>query len=123
MNKSIIIAIVVVIVIVLAGLYMFTQTGNKTQTSNTNTNPITKETGLNISIENFAFSPADLKIKVGDTVTWTNNDGMQHTIKETGFESQALSRGESYSHTFSSAGSYSYYCGIHPNMKGRIVVE
>ncbi|MCJ7473074.1 MAG: cupredoxin family copper-binding protein, partial [Actinobacteria bacterium] len=76
-----------------------------------------------VSIEDFAFNPSDLTIKVGDTVTWTNNDGAAHTVKMDTFESETMPKGDTFSFTFSDAGIYKYICGIHPSMNGKIIVE
>jgi len=76
-----------------------------------------------VIIKNFAFDPSDLTIKVGDTVTWINNDGTAHTVKMDTLESDNLSKGDTFSFTFSDAGTFEYICGIHPSMKGKIIVE
>lgn len=79
-----------------------------------------------ISIENFAYSPEELTISVGETVTWTNKDGIKHDVaSDEGNElgSKLLSPNESYSHTFNAAGEYSYHCSPHPFMKGKIIVQ
>ena len=80
----------------------------------------------NVNIENFSFSQSHLNIQTGDTVVWTNNDKVPHTVSsDSGSElsSPTLSPGDTYSHTFDTAGSYSYHCNIHPNMKGGIIVS
>src|SRR3954454_16361643 len=78
-----------------------------------------------VTIQNFAFSPATINVSVGDTVTWTNQDPTAHTATGAGgsFDTGPLKKGESGSHTFQSAGSFSYICSIHPNMKGTVVVK
>jgi plastocyanin len=81
-----------------------------------------------IAIKNFAFSPAALTIKTGTTVTWTNQDGAPHQIASdpgtpVAFKSESLVNGASYQFTFTQAGTYSYYCTIHPSMKGTIIVQ
>ncbi|MBI2107135.1 cupredoxin domain-containing protein [Candidatus Woesearchaeota archaeon] len=79
-----------------------------------------------INIKSYAFSPAEIRIKKGDTITWTNNDAVSHTVtSDSGSElnSEALSQGESYSHTFNAQGTYEYYCKPHPFMKAKIIVE
>lgn len=78
-----------------------------------------------VEIEGFAFAPATLTIQVGDTVTWTNLDDVEHTATSTAgaFDSGLLAQGESYSLTFTAAGTYDYLCTPHPLMTGRIVVE
>lgn len=83
-------------------------------------------TGNNIEIKNFAFSPSTLTIKVGETVTWTNNDSTSHTVtSDSGNElsSGSISPSQTYSHTFNTAGTFDYHCSIHSSMKGKIIVE
>ncbi|MCL5985529.1 MAG: cupredoxin family copper-binding protein [Actinobacteria bacterium] len=80
-------------------------------------------TGNKITIQNFAFNPSEIQIKVGETVTWTNMDSAPHTIKSDSFNSSTLNNGDSFSFTFDKSGNYDYSCGIHPNMKGKIIVE
>lgn len=77
-----------------------------------------------VTIENFAFSPADLTIDAGQTVTFTNADGAPHTATATdgSFDTGRLNKGESASLTFSTAGTYAYACAFHPMMKGTITV-
>ncbi|MBE8523898.1 cupredoxin family copper-binding protein [Amycolatopsis sp. H6(2020)] len=74
----------------------------------------------------YKFSPADLTIAVGDTVTWTNHDTAPHNIVVTDgpekFTSPTLQTGQTFSHTFTKAGKYSYYCSIHPDMKATVTV-
>jgi plastocyanin len=76
-----------------------------------------------VSIANFAFTPADLSVKVGDTVTWTNNDNVAHTVTFSSFASDQLAPGATYSHKFDTAGSFDYKCSIHPSMLGKITVQ
>ena len=76
-----------------------------------------------VSISNFAFDPAALTIKVGTTVTWTNNDVVAHTVTFTDVaNSPVLNRGDQFSRTFTKPGTYSYICSIHPFMHGMVVV-
>lgn len=78
-----------------------------------------------ISIVNMAFSPASLTVTVGSNVTWTNNDNMTHTVTadDNSFDSGNIAMGSKYSKTFPTAGTYTYHCTIHPNMKGTIIVK
>jgi plastocyanin len=76
-----------------------------------------------VSISNFAFDPADLTVKVGDSVTWTNNDSVAHTVTFADFKSDQLAPGATYSHTFDKAGAFDYTCSIHPQMAGKITVQ
>lgn len=76
-----------------------------------------------VSIKNFAFNPAELAVKAGDTVTWINNEAAPHQIKADAFNSEALSQGQSFSFAFTQPGTYNYICSIHPAMAGKIIVE
>src|SRR5207237_1173288 len=78
-----------------------------------------------VTIQNFAYSPTPLTIRAGDTVTWTNRDSAQHSaFFNDGFKTPALSQGQSASLLFSTAGTFSYICGIHgAAMKGTVVVQ
>lgn len=78
-----------------------------------------------VSIDNFAFTPRDLTIAVGQTVTWVNHDDVPHTVAATAheFTSGALDTDQSYAHAFTTPGTYAYYCGVHPHMTGRIIVK
>jgi plastocyanin len=78
-----------------------------------------------ITIDNFTFSPKELTIAVGTTVKWVNHDDIPHTIveKKTTFRSKALDTDDSYSFTFTSAGTFDYFCGLHPHMVGQVVVK
>ena len=70
-----------------------------------------------------SLAPGNFTVKVGSTITWFNADASVHTVTSTGaFDSGNLASGATYSHTFAQAGTYQYYCVIHPNMKGTIVV-
>jgi plastocyanin len=78
--------------------------------------------GNKVTIQNFAFSPPELVIKTGTTVTWTNEDSAAHTIASASFNSPILNTGETFSFRFDSPGTFDYSCGIHPSMKGKIIV-
>jgi plastocyanin len=78
-----------------------------------------------ITIDNFTFTPKELTVAVGTTVKWVNHDDIPHTVveKKTTFRSKALDTDDSYSFTFSSAGTFDYFCGLHPHMVGQIIVK
>ena len=77
-----------------------------------------------VTIDNFTFSPAEVKVKVGDTVTWTNHDDIPHTVVSAGkFRSKAMDTDGTFSFTFTTAGEYKYFCSLHPHMTGAITVE
>jgi plastocyanin len=77
------------------------------------------------SIVNFAFEPADLAVKVGDTVVWTNNGSAPHTTTSDAgvWDSGTLSPGGTSTFTFTAAGTFQYRCNIHPAMRGTITVS
>lgn len=78
-----------------------------------------------VTIKNFAFDPPAIRVSAGTTVTWTNEDSASHTIKSDAnlFSSGTLNKGESFTFTFTDPGTYTYACGIHPSMKGKVVVS
>ena len=78
-----------------------------------------------VKIANFTFAPKRLTVKVGTTVTWSNDDDIPHTIASAvgQFKSRALDTDDSFSFTFMQPGSYEYFCSLHPHMTGTIVVE
>lgn len=79
-----------------------------------------------VAIENFAFTPANITISKGTTVTWTNKDAVAHTVTETdgktGPNSGNLAQGKSFTFTFDNVGTYQYHCAIHPDMVGTVTV-
>lgn len=95
---------------------------------NDNTNAANANTNASVSavsIENLSFVPTSLTVKAGTTVTWTNNDSTSHTVTSlTGSElsSGTLGVGQTYSHTFTTAGTYQYHCTIHTSMTGTVIV-
>ncbi len=78
-----------------------------------------------VAIENFTFHPQALTVKAGTTVTWTNKDDIPHAIAAVGkqFKSKVMDTDNSYSFTFTTPGTYAYFCSLHPHMTGTIVVE
>ena len=78
-----------------------------------------------VKIDNFSFAPGTLTVAVGTTVTWTNRDDIPHTVVSTDgvFKSKVRDTDEKFSFTFSTAGTYPYYCSVHTKMTGKIVVQ
>jgi len=78
-----------------------------------------------VKIDNFTFGPAELTVKAGTTITWTNRDDIPHTVvsAEQAFKSKALDTDDTFSSTFSTPGTYSYFCSLHPKMTGKVVVQ
>jgi plastocyanin len=77
-----------------------------------------------VSIRDFSFEPAQLSVEPGTTVTWTNEGNEPHTVTADNglFDSRVLNPGESYSVQFDGMGTVTYYCTLHPSMRGRITV-
>jgi plastocyanin len=78
-----------------------------------------------VKIDNFTFAPQQLRVKAGTTVIWINEDDIPHTVASTTrqFKSAALDTDQRFSFTFTTPGSYEYFCSLHAHMTGTIVVE
>jgi amicyanin len=90
-------------------------------------NPQQAPASAEVKIDNFSFAPPTLTVAVGTTVTWTNRDDIPHTVVSTddpkAFKSKVLDTDEKFSYTFTKAGTYSYFCSVHPKMTGSVVVK
>jgi plastocyanin len=77
-----------------------------------------------VGIDNFAFTPETLNVKTGATVTFVNHDDIPHLVVAVDgkYRSKALDTNDKYSVTFDKPGEYAYFCGLHPHMKGKIIV-
>jgi plastocyanin len=95
--------------------------GSPSVTANDQSSAATSE----VKIDNFSFGPQTLTVPVGATVTWTNRDDIPHTSVSTDgvFKSKVMDTNETFSYTFAKAGTYPYYCSIHPKMTGQVVVK
>jgi len=86
-----------------------------------------KMSTMEVKIDNFSFGPVTLTVPVGTTVTWINRDDIPHTVVSTDdsktFKSKVLDTDEKFSFTFSKAGTYPYFCSIHPKMTGKVIVQ
>jgi len=78
-----------------------------------------------ITVDNFTFTPPELTVAVGTTVKWLNHDDIPHNVvdKNKAFRSKVLDTDDSYSFTFASAGTFDYFCALHPHMQGKIIVK
>ena len=78
-----------------------------------------------IKIDNFSFTPATLTVDAGTQIIWTNADDIPHTVvsDDRSFKSKALDTDETFTFTAGKPGTYSYFCSIHPKMRGTIVVK
>lgn len=134
--KKILLGVIIAIIVIGGGVY-FLSKNNSSQMQNMPAQtqeqaPISPTTGSqaitgknDVIIQNFAFSPATLTVKVGDNVTWTNQDSAGHSATADGgnFDTGILAQGQSRSITFNKAGTYTYHCSVHPMMKGTIIVQ
>ena len=80
---------------------------------------------MEVKIDNFTFVPQRVTVKPGTTVTWINEDDIPHAIAATGkeFRSKVLDTNDKFSFTFTTVGTFEYFCSLHPHMTGTIVVE
>jgi plastocyanin len=118
MSKSISIAILTVTLVITIGAM-----GTRHQNSIVNVQQ--KSDTTEVKIDNFSFGPGTLAVPVGATVTWTNRDDIPHTAVSTdgAFKSKVMDTDEKFSYTFTKAGTFPYFCSIHPKMTGKAVVQ
>jgi plastocyanin len=78
-----------------------------------------------VKIDNFSFGPGALTVGAGTTVVWTNRDDIPHTVVSTEgvFKSKVMDTDEKFSYTFTKAGTFPYFCSLHPKMTGKVVVQ
>jgi plastocyanin len=83
--------------------------------------------GPMVSIDNFIFDPKELVVTAGTTVTWVNADDFPHTATSTAsppvFDSKTLEKDDKFSFQFTTPGTYDFFCKLHPNMTGRVIVK
>jgi plastocyanin len=99
--------------------------GSPRLTASVTNNDQPSGTNAEVTIDNFSFTPQTLTVPVGSTVTWTNHDDIPHTVVSTDgvFKSKVRDTDEKFSHTFTKAGTFPYFCSVHPKMTGQIVVK
>jgi plastocyanin len=86
---------------------------------------VAAEEANTVNIDNFTFTPGELTVATGTTVKWNNRDDIPHTVVEKNkvFRSKALDTDDSFSYTFMTAGTFDYFCSLHPHMVGKIIVK
>jgi plastocyanin len=111
--------IAVVIMPVMIALLLFAGSSRVTATD------LASAADVALKIDNFVFGPQAITVPVGTTVTWTNRHDIPHTAVSTDgvFKSKVMDTDEKFSYTFTKAGTYSYYCSVHPKMTGQVVVK
>jgi amicyanin len=84
-----------------------------------------QEKAAEIHIDNFAFTPAEITVSPGTTLTWENRDDIPHNVVATdkSFRSKVMDTEQKFSFTFGTPGVYEYFCALHPHMKGKVVVK
>ena len=92
---------------------------------NVSVNAQAKPETMEVRIDNFSFGPPELTVAAGTTITWTNRDDIPHTVvsPDKVFKSKVLDTDEKFSSTFSTPGTFIYFCSIHPKMTGKVVVQ
>jgi plastocyanin len=133
MRNSRLTLVLVVLVVSLFGLVAWgcgssaTTTTASPQSSGTTTSSSTLSGtgGATIVMKNTTFDPATITVKVGDTVTWENQDAVGHNVvaNDGSFKSPTFGQGGTFAFTFTKAGTYPYVCSIHPGMSGTVVVQ
>ena len=82
--------------------------------------------GTEVSMADITFEPAEVTVGVGDTVTWTNDDSVDHDVTADSFSSGdpgGIAPGDTFDHAFEEAGTFDYVCTVHPGMEGSVTVE
>ena len=107
-----------------AALLLAACSGDSAATTTADTTTAPAGTEFAVVMESFAFTPAELTVPVGATVTWTNRHGARHDVAAADgtFTSPLFGEGETFSFTFTEPGEYPYVCTIHPGMEGKIIV-
>lgn len=129
-NQSVVIGIVVAIVVVIAAVIALSSGSKKSTSNQTSTTSVDASSAVAtdaVTIQNYMYMPATIKVKVGTTVTWTNKDAVQHSVTAKTASPNApngplFSQDKTYSYTFKAAGSYPIYCILHPYMHSAVIV-
>ncbi|MGE5205177.1 MAG: cupredoxin family copper-binding protein [Chlamydiota bacterium] len=117
MQKKILFGSIAVLSLFTAWLVIFPPAGAKAGEN--------KAQATEVKVDNFTFSPNTLTVPLNSSVTWINRDDIPHVIASNDglFKSRALDTDQKFSYTFTKAGTYPYYCSVHPTMVGKIVVK
>lgn len=133
MNRKVVSAVVVAVLAaagVIYGVWRHNNTTPKSVSTAATTNQSSSTQNVaetnSITIKDFAFSPATVKVKKGTKITWTNQDNTAHTVTATnggGFDSGSIANGGTFSFTFNQTGTFTYKCNFHPDMFGTVIVQ
>ncbi len=122
MKRSVIVSIIIVALLIIGGVIYFGLKNFLPAQPSSNSRSLVPEKSPQVKISGFAFDPSTVAIRVGSTVTWLNTDPVGHTITGDNLNSDLLATGQTYRQTFNQAGTFNYYCSIHPFMKGQVIV-
>jgi len=136
MNKKSLIGLVIglivialIVVVAVAGLSGSEEkdSGQASKSNDTNSSSEQASDATEVTIKDYKYMEKDLKVKVGTTVRWTNEDSVPHSvtgddIEKSGLDSENFGQGETFEYTFDKAGEFSYFCKPHPYMKGSVTV-
>ena len=117
------IPVMIILLIFTSFTYGCIKEGQQAQDQQSSEQETTSALHNRVIIENSTFNPTVLEINSGETVTWINRDSVPHQIKSDFFNSEKLNTDDTVIFTFVSPGIYQYSCGIHPLMKGKIIVK
>lgn len=133
-RNTLTLVVIIILILIIGGILLGRKSSNSTNTTTPSTTNSSSQnqnspssTGA-ISIHDMMFSPSQITVTKGSTVTWTNNDSTTHTVVDDlsnvgGPSSGNILPGQTYSFTFDKTGSFQYHCSIHPSMRGTIVVK
>lgn len=113
-------------IFLLASVFIITDSCSKDNSNGDSGGGGSKGPGVNeVFIQNMAFNPGTKSVAINTTITWTNKDGTDHTVTSNSglFDSGVIKSNGTFSHTFTSEGTYTYRCTIHPAMTGTIQVN
>jgi len=115
--------IIVIVALAVGGFYLYK--GNYSKTSSPSTgNSATSVSTNSVEIKNMSFNPSNITVKAGSEISFTNNDGANHTVTADGGKfNQPVAPGQTIKITIAEAGTYTYHCSIHKSMKGTIIVQ
>jgi len=120
MRRSVSVAVLIAVAILSVG-------ARRAGSSNFASDGQEKPAAAEVKIDNFSFGPSALTVSVGTTVTWTNRDDIPHTVVSSDdpkvFKSKVLDTDEKFSFKFEKAGTYPYFCSVHPKMTGKVTVQ
>ena len=135
MRAKLILGIIIIVIIIGAAWAIASRSGSNDSLSGNGNSAANTSSASNsaqptatnkVTIANMAFGPADITVKKGTSVTWTNQDSIAHTVTENdgknGPSAPPLNQGQGYSFTFSETGTFHYHCSIHPEMVGTVTV-